>query len=35
MNNEQRKAMFADIERKKKEKEMKLKQTKKLRDVIE
>jgi len=35
MNENQRKAMFATLEQKKKEKEMKLKITKKLQDMVE
>jgi len=35
MNTNQRKAMFAYIEQKKKEKEMQLKHTKKLKEMIE
>ena len=35
MNENQRKAMFAALEKKKKEKKMKLKITKKLQDMIE
>lgn len=35
MNEKQRKAFFAEIERKKKEKEAQIRKTKKLEDVIE
>jgi len=35
MNEKQRKAMFAVLEQKKREKEMKLKITKKLQDMVE